>query len=84
LVGHNTSLILGVTPNLEGLIPEADATRLIESGEEIDRRFSNPVASTSGSEKTMNLRLPERQSLKQVVLLEDIAHGECVRVFIIE
>ena len=37
-VGHNTTLILGVTPNPEGLIPEADATRLKEFGQEIEKK----------------------------------------------
>jgi alpha-L-fucosidase len=83
-VGHNTTLILGVTPNPEGLIPEADAERLIEFGNEIERRFSNPVASTSGAGETINLELPEKQAINKVVIMEDIARGERVREFIIE
>ncbi|WP_372949748.1 alpha-L-fucosidase [Mariniphaga sp.] len=83
-VGHNTTLILGVTPNPEGLFPEADASRLIEFGNEIERRFSNPIASTSGRGDIINLELPEMQTVNQVVIMEDIAHGERVREFILE
>lgn len=83
-VGHNTSLILGVTPNPEGLIPEPDAKRLKEFGKEIEHRFSNPVASTSGAGKIINLKLPELQNVNQVVLMEDITQGERVREFILE
>ncbi len=83
-VGHNTTLILGVTPNPDGLIPEADATRLKEFGKEIKHRFSNPVASTSGSGKTINLKLAEKQNINQVVVMEDISHGERVREFTVE
>jgi alpha-L-fucosidase len=83
-VGHNTSLILGVTPNPEGLIPEPDEKRLKEFGKEIERRFSNPVASISGAGKIVNLKLPELQTVNQVVLMEDITQGERVREFIIE
>jgi alpha-L-fucosidase len=83
-VGHNTTLILGVTPNPEGLIPEADATRLTEFGKEIERRFLNPIASTSGKGEIINLELPEMQTVNQLVIMEDIAYGERVREFILE
>ncbi|MGM0376689.1 MAG: alpha-L-fucosidase [Bacteroidota bacterium] len=83
-VGHNTTLILGVAPNPEGLIPESDAKRLREFGEEIESRFSKPVATTSGKGKTINLKFSEKQMVNQVVIMEDIAQGERVREFIIE
>jgi alpha-L-fucosidase len=47
-VGHNTSLILGLTPDPDGLMPEPDVKRLKEFGDEIKRRFSNPLATVSG------------------------------------
>lgn len=83
-VGHNTTLILGVTPNPDGLIPDPDVHRLKEFGQEIRRRFSNPAASTSGTGKQVTLKLPEAQSVNQIVLMEDIAKGERVRKFVIE
>lgn len=83
-VGHNTCLILGVTPNPEGLIPEADVKRLKEFGDEIKRRFSNPIASISGKGKKLSLKLPQRQKINQIVLMEDISKGERVRKFVLE
>ena len=83
-VGHNTTLILGVTPNPDGLIPENDATRLIEFGHEIERRFSGPIATTSGKGETIVLNLPQKQRINKVVLMEDITRGERVRKFSIE
>ncbi len=83
-VGHNTTLILGVTPNPDGLIPDPDAHRLKEFGREVKRRFSNPVASTSGTGKKIMLKLPEAQAVNQFVLMEDIAKGERVRKFVVE
>ena len=47
-VGRNATLILGLTPDPTGLIPAGDVQRLKEMGEEIDRRFSSPIAQTSG------------------------------------
>ncbi len=83
-VGHNTTLILGVTPGPDGLMPEPDVKRLKEFGEEINRRFADPVASTSGTKKRITLGLSKRQPVNQVVLTEDIAQGERVREFTIE
>ena len=83
-VGHNTTLILGVTPNPDGLIPEADAKRLKEFGHEIKNLFSNPVASTSGTGKIINLDFSELKTVNQLVLMEDIAQGERVKEFILE
>ncbi len=39
-VGHNSTLILGLTPDPDGLIPGPDVRRLREFGDEITRRFS--------------------------------------------
>ncbi len=83
-VGHNTSLILGLTPNPKGLMPEPDVKRLKEWGDEIKRQFSNPVATTSGTGKAINLNLPEKQIVNQVVLMEEITKGERVRGFVLE
>ena len=83
-VGHNSTLILGVTPDSRGLVPEADVLRLKEFGDEIRRRFSKPVAKTSGKGKKIELRLSKKQEVNQLVLMEDIAQGERVREFVVE
>ena len=83
-VGHNSTLILGLTPNAEGLIPEADAERLKELGDEINRRFSNQIATTDGVGKKINLKLPKNQQVNQLVLMEEISKGERVRKFMVE
>lgn len=83
-VGHNTSLILGVTPDADGLLPGPDVKRLKEFGDEIHRRFSDPINSTTGSGQKIILKLPKRQQINQLVLMEDISKGERVRVFILE
>ena len=83
-VGHNTTLILGVTPGPDGLMPEPDLKRLKEFGDEIKRRFSNPIASASGAGEQIVLKLPKIQKVNQVVLMEDISKGERVREFVLE
>ena len=83
-VGHNSTLILGLTPNAEGLIPDADAKRLKELGDEINRRFSNRIATTAGAGEKINLKLPKNQEVNQLVLMEEISNGERVRKFLVE
>jgi alpha-L-fucosidase len=83
-VGHNTTLILGVTPGPEGLMPEPDVKRLKEFGDEIDRRFSNPLASKSGKGKKIVLKLDGMININQLVLKEDIEYGERVQEFTVQ
>ena len=83
-VGHNSTLILGITPDNRGLIPDADAARLKEFGDEINRRFSHPVASTKGEGKKLNLKLTKPAIIKAIILCEDIAQGERVREYCVE
>ncbi len=83
-VGHNTTLILGVNPDPDGLMPELDVQRLKEFGDEIKRRFSSPVATTSGTGEKLKLKLPKKPKVNQLVLMEDISKGERVRKFVVE
>ena len=83
-VGRNSNLVLGEVITSEGLVPETDAKRMKEFGDEIKRRFSNPVSTTSGSGKRINLKTPKKQKVNQVVLMENIAQGERVRQFKVE
>ncbi len=83
-VGRNSTLIMGLTPDPNGLLPEPDVKRLKEWGDEINRRFSNPIAATSGVGEKITLKLPAKQKVNQIVLMEDISKGERVRRFVLE
>ena len=65
-------------------MPEADVERLKEFGDEIRRRFSNPIATTFGTGEKIGLELPKKQKVNQIVLMEDISKGERVRQFVLE
>jgi alpha-L-fucosidase len=77
--GRNSTLIVGLTPDNRGLIPEADARRCREVGAEMKRLFSNKLASTSGTGSTLVLDLGGKKQVNQLVVQEDIARGERVR-----
>jgi alpha-L-fucosidase len=83
-VGRNSTLILGLTPDPDGLLPEPDVKRLKEWGDEIRRRFSTPLASTAGSGERIVLSLPQKQEINHVIIQEDIRYGESVRKYTVE
>lgn len=83
-VGRNSTLILGLTPDPQGLMPEPDVQRLKELGDEIRRRFSHPIASTSGKGNQLDLALTARQKIDHVIIQEDIQFGERIRNYSIE
>jgi len=83
-VGHNCNLMLGLTPDPAGLMPEPDVKRCAEFGAEIRRRFETSVAETKGTGKEITLPLPQRQKIDHVILMEEIARGERVRAYVLE
>tara|TARA_Y100001980_G_C14556918_1_gene353759 strand:+ start:48118 stop:49506 length:1389 start_codon:yes stop_codon:yes gene_type:complete len=83
-VGHNSTLIVGLTPDPRGLLPEPDVQRLKEWGQEIKKQFGNPVSEVSGTGKEIKLKLDKPTLINHIILQEDIARGERVREYIIE
>ncbi|MFE5319428.1 alpha-L-fucosidase [Paenibacillus sp. NPDC056579] len=84
-VGHGCTLLLNVAPDDRGLMPEADIKRLIEFMDEIKRRFSNPITRTDGAEgESVLLSLNEETDINHVITMEDIAHGERIRSYVLE
>lgn len=83
-VGHNSILILGLTPDDRGLIPDTDVMRLKELGNEIKKRFANPLAEWKESNSNYTLLIPSNMPVSELVIQEDIQFGERVRSFIVE
>lgn len=82
-VGRNSTLVLGVTPDTNGLIPEADAARLKEFGDEIKRVFDKPLAGTDGTGDELILET-KGVPFDVIILQEDIRQGERVRDYVLE
>ena len=83
-VGRNATLIVGLTPDTTGLIPAGDVQRLKEWGDEINRRFSSPIASASGQKKSLTLKLGKPQAVNHCIIQENIANGERIRRYKVE
>lgn len=92
-VGRGANLLLNVGPDSDGLIPEADAARLLEFGEEIRRRYGNPLQFSGIVQENPNCWSISREDLgwgggevgtelvDTVVVEEDIVDGEAVSEF---
>lgn len=83
-VGRNATLIVGLTPNPEGLISQQDVKRLQEWGQEINRRFKKPLAQTSGSKKALTLKTGKGTQANYYIIQEDITQGERIRAYRVE
>ena len=83
-MGRNSTLILGITPDPCGLVPEPDVQRMKEFGDEMIRRFGKPSARTEGIGNTITLDLASPSEINQAVIMEDIALGERIRKFTVE
>ncbi|MDO5607798.1 MAG: alpha-L-fucosidase [Capnocytophaga sp.] len=81
-VGQNATLILGLTPDPRGLMPETDVQRLQEFGAKIKELTATPIAQAKNKE--MSIRLPSLQTVNQVIIQEDIAQGERIRKYKVE
>ena len=83
-VGHNSTLIMGLTPDDKGLLPDPDVRRLKEFGNEIRQRFSDPAGSTSGTGKEIYLKLKHKTEVNTIVLRENISKGQRIREYSVE
>ncbi len=83
-VGHNATLILGLTPNANGLLPTQDADTLKAFGEVVKNRFNKPVAQAKGDTKEIELKIPAHKGFKQIVIAEEIEKGQRIRAFTVQ
>ncbi|OAB44679.1 hypothetical protein PBAT_15575 [Paenibacillus antarcticus] len=83
-VGRGANLLLNIGPDRQGLLPTKDASHLQAMGEEIRRRFENPIATLK---QCMQNKLEwiyeptHPHLLDHIVIQEDLTLGEHVRNF---
>jgi alpha-L-fucosidase len=83
-VGLGHFFLLNQSPDTTGLIPKAGVARAAELGEEINRRFAESIAQTSGTGDTITLDLLKPTTIDHVITMEDISQGERMREYVIE
>jgi alpha-L-fucosidase len=82
-IGIGANLLLNITPDTRGLIPEAEVKRMAEFGAELKRRLGSPIAETSSTKGwtepgTLELGFNRGTRISHVELQEDIAYGQHV------
>ena len=80
-IGHGCNLLLNANPDRDGLIPAADMRRYEEFGREIQRRFGQSLAETSGVGPVLELKLPGEVLVDHLIIMEDLRYGQRVRHF---
>lgn len=76
-VGRGANLLINIAPDRRGLLPDRDAARLVEFGNEIKRRYQTPLASFEKDKITFT----KPELINQVVLQEDLQYGENIKEF---
>ena len=84
-VGRGANLLLNIGPDRRGLLPDKDAARLLEFGDEIRRRFSDPVSTGFVREgNTLICELPQPTLVSHVVLAESLTSGVVTERFTVK
>jgi alpha-L-fucosidase len=80
-VGRGANMLINIGPDRSGLLPEPDASRLIEFGEEVRRRYGHPLEAmsvVSESEYAVEIELETPAFIDRVTLMETPEPSECV------
>jgi alpha-L-fucosidase len=83
-VGRNCNLLINANPDPDGLVPQADIQRYKEFGAALRQRFGESAAETSGRGTMVELPLPHPTVVDRAIIMEEIAHGERIREYVLE
>lgn len=83
-VGRNANFVIGEVITPEGLVPDIDIQHLKKFGDEIKKRFSDPVAHGNGSGTEVTLPFPKSSKINHVIIQEEIKYGERIREYSLE
>lgn len=83
-VGRNSNLLLGMVVDDRGLVPDADVRALEGFGALVRRRFPPGAPATAGRGAEVEFALHGPLAVDHIDLMENIAHGERVRRWVVE
>ena len=88
-IGNGANLLINLTPDDRGRIPDLEVQRLTQLGEEVTRRFGQPLAaagSANGWDQPGVLEIPLEMpcALEHVVAEEDLAKGQHVLEYAVD
>jgi alpha-L-fucosidase len=83
-VGRGANLLINIGPDRNGKLPEKDIKHLSALGNEIKRRFDNPIFDIDDftqEKDTFTLKLDSPKLINHVLICEDLTDGESVLEF---
>lgn len=87
-IGRGANLLVNMTPDTTGLIPNAEVKRLSDFGKTLEETFATPLGSTSSIVDQPNNHLVidfhKKQKVNLLVLEEDIQHGQHINAYKVE
>jgi Alpha-L-fucosidase len=83
-VGNGAVLLLNANPDRTGQIPPEDKERFREFGDTIRKLYAGCISQTSSEGALLELDLEGMKKIDHIIVMEDIAHGERARKFVIE
>ncbi|MEQ9288981.1 MAG: alpha-L-fucosidase [Cyclobacteriaceae bacterium] len=87
-IGRGANLLINMTPDTSGLIPDMEVSRLAELGETLENVFGEPVGSkTKFDEAPANqhtIHLDKKRAMNLLVIEEDIQHGQTISDYQVE
>jgi len=83
-IGRGADVLVNLTPDRRGLVPEDLVAAAKEMGDEIKRRFSNPIAQTNGTGPVQTLKFVTPQTFDHIVTMEDLRDGQKIAKYILE
>ncbi|HMI01292.1 MAG TPA: alpha-L-fucosidase [Pedobacter sp.] len=83
-VGRGSGIIVNLTPDRTGLIPADLVAAAKEMGDEIKRRFSNPVVLSTAKNPSQTLKFDGVKTFNHVVTMEDLKDGQRIGKYTIE
>jgi len=83
-VGRGANLLINIGPDRRGLLPQKDADRLIEFGNEVKRRFSSPISTKFTKEDSRyTIEFDEPTLINHLIIKEEMQNSQNVKKFII-
>jgi alpha-L-fucosidase len=83
-IGRGSSIIINMPPDRRGLIPEDLVAAAKEMGDEIKRRFSDPIVTSNAKDPVQTLKFKEAKTFNHVVTMEDLRDGQKIAKYTIE
>jgi alpha-L-fucosidase len=84
MIGRGSGVIVNLTPDRRGLIPDDLVVSAKEFGDEIHRRFSSPIGIAKGRGDVLVLRFSSPRSFDSIVTMEDLTAGQKIAKYRIE